>query len=111
MYFSKPYRTIAETHIGNAFALSPTSVSEPLAQLAQFSDRMSKSNCLGVSNISEELKIYLHGSRHFGNQVSSITPVMEDFRRSYFQTGLTQTRLSQHLQKLLLRAHIDRLRH
>src|SRR5437667_7912646 len=64
MYFSKPYRTIGKAHIGNAFALSPTPLSEPLAQLAQFSDRVSKSDCLGVGNISEEFKIYLHGSRY-----------------------------------------------
>ena len=40
MYFSKPYRTIAESHLSKALALPPTPMSEPLAQLAQFPDRV-----------------------------------------------------------------------
>lgn len=60
--FGETYRTTTETHVGNPFSLSPTSMSKACSQLSQFSNRWTNRDRLNIADFSEQFEIYIHGS-------------------------------------------------
>ena len=61
MHFGKPYRTTTETHVGNPFSLSPTSMSKTGSQLSQLPNRGTNCDRLSIGNFSEQFEVYIQG--------------------------------------------------
>src|SRR6266436_1723030 len=59
--FGETYRITTETHVGNPFSLSPTSMSKAGSQLLQLSNRETNRDRFSIGNFSEEFKVYFHG--------------------------------------------------
>jgi hypothetical protein len=72
MYLSKPYRTIPETHIGNALSLSPTSLTKSAPQLWQLTNGRPSSESFNFRYLPNNFKIQVHGSMPNGTNLTII---------------------------------------
>ena len=61
MDFGKTYRTSTETHVGDPFSLSLTSMSKTGSQLSQLPNRGTNCDRLSIGNFSEQFEVYSHG--------------------------------------------------
>src|SRR6266404_7867915 len=67
MHFSKTYRTTTDTHVGNPFSLSPTSMSKTGSQISQLSNRGTNCDRLSIGNFSEQFEVNIHGGPGFNH--------------------------------------------